>query len=102
VQEKYKEIVEKAAKKQGLVELNRPRDGQSNCKQIAALTMSRLCIPVEGIAARMGVDRKTAKKNSENKNLVQSIKKIIEQRMSLSKGGRKTRLSQAPCLVCCR
>jgi hypothetical protein len=72
-----KGIAEKAAKKEGLVEFNRPRVSPSSGQKIGTLLMSRLSIPVEKIAPRLKINRKTAKKYSENKSLIPSIKKSL-------------------------
>jgi hypothetical protein len=70
-------IAEKAAKKEGLTELNRPRVSPSFKQEPAILMMSRMGIPVEGIAARLKINRKTAKKYSENQRLIRSTKKSL-------------------------
>ncbi len=64
-------LAEKAVKKENLTELNRPRVSPSFKQEPAILMMSRMDIPVEGIAARLKVNRKTSKKYSENPRLIQ-------------------------------
>ena len=71
-------IAEKAAKKQSLTELNRPRVSPSFNLETAILFMSLLGIPVEWIAERFKINRKTAKKYAENTRLIQSIKKSLK------------------------
>ena len=72
-----KGIAEKAAKKESLTELNRPRVSPSFRLEMVIFMMSRMGIPVERIAARLKINRKTAKKYSENPRLIGSIKKSL-------------------------
>ncbi len=67
-----KEIAEKAAKKESLTELNRPRVSPSSSKETVIHMMSRLGIAVERITALLKINRKTAKKYSENPRLIRS------------------------------
>ncbi len=67
-----KEIAEKAAKKERLTELNRPRVSPSSSQQTVIHMMSRLGLPVESITALLKINRKTAKKHSENPRLIRS------------------------------
>ena len=73
-----KDIAEKAAKKASLTELNRPRVSPSSNQETVIYMMSRLGIPVERIAALLKINRKTAKKYSENPRLIRSIKKSLK------------------------
>ncbi len=73
-------IAEKAARKESLTELNRARVSPSFCLEKVILMMSQLGIPVESIVARLKINRKTAKKYSENPRLVRSIKKSLKKR----------------------
>ena len=51
--------------------------------------MSRMGIPVEGIAARLNINRKTTKKYSQNPRLIQSIKKSLKKGQSCHKVAEK-------------
>ncbi len=73
-----KDIAEKAAKKESLTELNRARVSPSSSQETVIHMMSRLGIPVERIAALLKINRKTAKKYSENPRLIRSIKKSLK------------------------
>lgn len=73
-----KDIAEKAAKKASLTELNRARVSPSSNQETVIYMMSRLGIPVERIAALLKINRKTAKKYSENPRLIRSIKKSLK------------------------
>ena len=84
-----KDIAERAAKKEGRAEFNRVRVSQPSSKEIGALVMGRLGIPVERIAARLNIDRKNAKKYVENKSLIQSIKKSLNKGMECHKVAEK-------------
>jgi hypothetical protein len=46
-------------------------------------------IPVEGISARLKVNRKTAKKYSENRRLIQSVKKSLKKGQACHKVAEK-------------
>jgi len=70
-----KNIAEKAAKKKMLTELKRTRVSPPSSHETGILMMSRLSIPVEKIATKLKVNRKTAKNHSENPKFIQSIKK---------------------------
>jgi len=72
-----KDIAKKAAKKESLTELNRPRVSPSSSQETLIHAMSRLGISVERIAALLKINRKTAKKYSENPRLIRSIKKSL-------------------------
>ncbi len=82
-------IAEKAAKKESLTELNRPRFSPSFKQEPAIVMMSRMGIPVEGIAARLKINRKTTKKYSQNPRLIQSIKKSLKKGQSCHKVAEK-------------
>jgi hypothetical protein len=82
-------LVEKAAKKESLTELNRPRVSPSFKQAPAVLIMSRMGIPEEGIATRLKINRKTAKKYSENPKLIQSIKKYLKKGLACHKVAEK-------------
>ena len=84
-----KDIAERAAKKEGLAEFNRPRISLATSREISALIMAWLGIPVERIAARLNIDRKTAKKYAENKGLIQSLKKSLNKGMEFHKVAEK-------------
>ena len=71
-------LAEKAAKRERLAELNRPRVSPSFKQEPAILMMCRRGIPVEGIAARLKINRKTAKKYSESPRLIRSLKKSLK------------------------
>lgn len=47
--------------------------------------MSRMSIPVEKIAARLKINRKTAAKYSENPKLIQTIKKFLNRGLACNK-----------------
>ncbi len=51
--------------------------------------MGRMGIPVEGISARLNINRKTAKKYSENPGFIQSIKKSLKKGHSCHKVAEK-------------
>ncbi|OPX41115.1 MAG: hypothetical protein B1H13_03870 [Desulfobacteraceae bacterium 4484_190.3] len=87
-------IAEKAAKKEGLAELNRARVSPSFCLEKVILMMSRLGIPVERIAARLKINRKTAKKYSENLRFIQSIKKSLNKGHACHKVAEEHRCSE--------
>ena len=72
-----KGIAEKAAKKEMLTELKRTRVSPPSSHETGILMMSRLSIPVEKIAAKLKVNRKTAKNYSENPKFIQSMKKSL-------------------------
>ena len=74
---KIKGIAEKVAKQERLTELNRSRVSPSLRLEMVVLMMTRLGIPEERIAARLKINRKTAKKYSKNPRLIQSIKKSL-------------------------
>ena len=59
-------IAEKAAKKEGLTELNRHRVSPSLKSEPVIVTMNCLGIPEERIAALVKINRKTVKKHTEN------------------------------------
>ena len=80
-----KDIAEKAAKKESLAELNRPRVSPSSSQETVIHTMSRLGIPVERLAARLKINRKTAKKYSENPRLIRPIKKSLKKGLACHK-----------------
>ena len=70
------EIADKAAKKESLKELNRPRVNPSFSREAKNLFMHRLGISVTRIAAQLNVNRKTALKYSENPRVVQSFEAL--------------------------
>jgi len=80
-----KDIAEKTAKKESLAELNRPRVSPSSSQETVIHTMSRLGIPVERLAARLKINRKTAKKYSENPRLIRPIKKSLKKGLACHK-----------------
>jgi len=59
-------IAEKAAKKEGLTELNRQRVSPSLKSEPVIVTMNCLGIPEERVAALVKINRKTVKKQTEN------------------------------------
>ena len=59
-------IAEKAAKKEGLIELNRQRISPSLKSEPVIVTMNCLGIPEERIASLVKINRKTVKKHGEN------------------------------------
>jgi hypothetical protein len=59
-------IAEKAAKKEGLTELNRHRVSPSLKNEPVIDTMNCLGIPEEKVAALLKINRKTVKKHAEN------------------------------------
>ena len=61
-----RDIAEKAVKKKMLTELKRSRVSPPSNQEKIILMMSRLGVPVEKIAARFEINRKTAKNYSEN------------------------------------
>ena len=88
------EIAGKAAKKESLKDLNRARVSPSFCLEKVILMMSRLGIPVESIAARLKINRKTAKKYSENLRFIQSIKKSLNKGHACHKVAEEHRCSE--------
>ena len=76
-------IADKAAKKEALIERNRRRRSPSLSLDAKILLMNRLGIPVDRIAARLKVNRKTVLKYSHNPPLVQSIRELLEKGVSL-------------------
>jgi len=72
-----RDIGEKAAKKERLTDLSRARVSPSSSQETVVHMMSRLGIPVERIAARLKINRKTAKKYAENPRLTLSLKKSL-------------------------
>ncbi len=70
-------IAEKAAKKEGLTELNRHRVSPSLKSETVIVTMNSLGIPEEKIASLVKINRKTVKKHAENPRLLRSIKKNL-------------------------
>ena len=61
-----KDIAEKAAKKKMLTELKRTRVSPPSSHETGILTMIRLSIPEERVAALLKINRKTVKKHDEN------------------------------------
>jgi len=72
------DIADKAAKKEGMRELNRARVSPSLSLKAKILILTRLGIPVKRIAARLKVNRLTALKYSENSRLVGSIRGALK------------------------
>ncbi len=72
------QIADKAAKKEALIERNRPRRSPSLSLEAKILLMNRLGIPVDRIAARLKVNPKTVLKYSHNPPLFQSIRDFLE------------------------
>ena len=66
-------IAEKAAKKEGLTELNRHRVSPSLKSEPVIVTMNCLGIPEERIAALVKINRKTVKKHAENHQRILSV-----------------------------
>ena len=91
-----KGIAEKAAKKEMLTELKRSRVSPPASQETVILLMSRLGIPGEKTAARLKVNRKTAKKYFEHPRFIQSIKKIF---YPLYSGVRFLRKASTPSLA---
>ena len=83
------EIADKAAKKEALIERNRPRRSPSLSLEAKILLMNRLGIPVDRIAARLKVNRKTAYNYSDNPPLVQSIRGFLEKGVSIPEVAKK-------------
>jgi hypothetical protein len=83
------EIADKAAKKEALIERNRPRRSPSLSLEAKILLMNRLGIPVDRIAARLKVNRKTAYNYSDNPRLVQSIRDLLEKGVSVPEVAKK-------------
>ena len=84
-----KDIAERAAKKEGQADFNRARISSSAGREMGAFIMGRLGIPVERIAARLRIDRKTAKKYVEDKCLIPSIKRSLKKGMACHKVAEK-------------
>jgi len=76
-------IAEKAAKKEGLIELNRHRVSPSLKSETVIVTMNSLGIPEERIAALLKINRKTVKKQAENPRLLRSIKKYLDKGLAI-------------------
>jgi len=95
------EIGDKAAKKEALIERNRPRISSHLNLETKILTMSRLGIPIDRIAARLKVNRKTAYKYSDNPRLVQSIRELLEKGVSFPEVAKEHSCSRASGLVHC-
>jgi len=72
------EIADNAAKKEALIERNRPRRSPSLSLEVKIVLMSRLGIPADRIAARLKVNRKTVLNYAHNPPLVQSIRELLE------------------------
>ncbi len=77
------EIADKAAKKEALIERNRPRRSPSLSLEVKIVLMNRLGIPVDRIAARLKVNLKTVLNYSHNPPLVQSIRDLLEKGVSV-------------------
>ena len=75
--------IEEIADKAALVERNRPRRSPSLSLEAKILLMNRLGIPVDRIAARLKVNRKTVLNYSPNPRLVQSIRGFLEKGVSI-------------------
>jgi DNA invertase Pin-like site-specific DNA recombinase len=69
-------IAEKVAKKKGLTELNRHRVSPSLKSEPVIVTIIRLGIPEERVAALLKINRKAVKKHAENPRLIKSLKKV--------------------------
>jgi hypothetical protein len=82
-------IAEKAAKKEGLTELNRHRVSPSLKSEPVIVTMNCLGIPEERIASLQKISRKTVKKNAENPRLLRSIKKILDKGLAVHEVAKK-------------
>jgi len=67
------EFANKAAKKEALIERNRPHISPSVSLEVKILLMSRLGIPVDRIAARLKVNRKTVLKYSQRNSLTTKL-----------------------------
>jgi len=77
------EIADNAAKKEALIERNRPRRSPSLSLEAKFVLMSRLGIPADRIAARLKVNRKTVLTYAHNPPLVQSIRELLEKGVSV-------------------
>jgi hypothetical protein len=82
-------IAEKAAKKEGLTELNRHRASPISGRETGILMLSRLGVPIDRITARLKINRKTVTRYSENKSLIQSIKKSLNKGLACHKVAKK-------------
>jgi len=77
------EIGDKAAKKEALIERNRPRRSPSLSLEAKIVLMNRLGIPVDRIAARLKVNLKTVLNYSHSPPLVQSIRELLGKGVSV-------------------
>ena len=85
------EAANKAANKEIMHERNRPRIGQSLALDAKILLMGRLGIPADRIAARLKVNRLTVMKYSSDPSTVQSIRRFLEQGLSVPEAAQKQR-----------
>ena len=77
------DIADKAAKKERQTELSRARVSPSLSLEAKIFIMNRLGIPVDRIASRLKVNRKTVLNHVHNSRLFQSIRKLLEKRVSV-------------------
>ena len=77
------DIADKAAKKERQTELSRARVSPSLSPEAKSFMMNRLGIPVDRIAARLKVNRKTALNHVHNSRLFQSIRELLEKGVSV-------------------
>jgi len=77
------EIADKAAKKEALIEANRPRRRPSLSLEVKIVLMNRLGIPVDRIAARLKVNQKTVLNYAHNPRLFKSIRELLEKGVSV-------------------
>ena len=73
------DIAERAAHKEGLAELNRRRVGPASSQETVIHTMGRLGIPLERVAARLKINRKTARKYADHPRLIRRIQESLKQ-----------------------
>jgi hypothetical protein len=85
------EAANKAANKEIMHERNRPRIGQSLALDAKIILMGRLGISADRIAARLKVNRLTVMKYSSDPRTVQSIRRFLEQGLSVPEAAQKQR-----------
>ena len=77
-------------------EINRHRVSPSLKKKTVVVTMNRLGIPEERIAARLKINRKTVKKYSEHPSLIRSIKKVLKKGLASHEAEKELGFSPSP------
>jgi len=77
------DIADKAAKRESQSNLNRARVSPSLSLEAKIVLMNRLGIPVDRIAARLKVNRKTVLNYAHNPRLFKSIRELLEKGVSV-------------------